>query len=166
MSNRWLLLIVMAGTLCACGYLDHRDVCQACRRPLHEQTAYRITLDNGEVQTVCCPRCGLHVQSGRHDVVSAETSDYPSGRMIPASQAFYVENSSVMLCCSLDKLRRDRSGSQYALGWDRCLPSLVSFEALADARQFEQEHGGVVKTYEQLQSEPDFAQPMILDPGH
>ncbi len=156
----WVFMVLLA-CVPACYLWEDAQLCQACRRPLHSETSYQVTLENGDVKKLCCPRCGLHFQTGRDDVAGARTTDYPTGKLIAADQAFYVENSSVMLCCSLDKLQRDRSGGQYGLRWDRCLPSLVSFEKREEAERFLQERGGALKTLAQVRDEPDFSKPLI-----
>ncbi len=161
MSFRLFVIASWMALTAGCALFEGHEVCQVCRRPLHSETFYRVTLEDGTVRQVCCPRCGLHFQAGRTDVASAQTTDYSSGELIAAEEAVYVENSSVMLCCKLDKLTRDRSGGRYELEWDRCLPSLVSFRERGDAVRFQQEHGGTLATFAALKKEPDFAQPLI-----
>lgn len=149
--------IILAFLGAGCSLFEGPTVCAVCSRPLHGETFYRIHLENGVQRDVCCPRCGLHFQAGRDDVVNAEVADFHSGRLLDARRAYYVESSAAMLCCRADKLERDRSGSQYSLQWDRCMPSLVAFESIDDAREFSRSAGGVVKTYDQLLVEPEFA---------
>ncbi|MFQ5929356.1 MAG: hypothetical protein ACE5MK_06630 [Acidobacteriota bacterium] len=131
-------------------YLSQPAVCEVCQRPMHQATFYRIHLRAGEIEDVCCPRCGLHFQQGRDDIVSTEVGDFATGERFEASQAYYVENSSVHLCCSQDFVQKDRSGRQYSLAWDRCLPSLVAFRSREDAEEFQRQNGGVIKTYDAL----------------
>lgn len=156
----WLLMTLPAIAV-GCSLWNESEVCQACRRPLHAQTSYQITFDNGDKEKLCCPRCGLHVQTGRDDVSAAHTTDYSTGNLIEAETALYVESSDVMLCCPLDKQRRDRSGGLYTLQWDRCMPSLVSFDDREAAERFRDEHGGVIKSFAELRSEPDFTNPLM-----
>ena len=123
--------------------------CDVCYRPIHEETFYRIHLASGESMDVCCPRCGLRFQEGRRDIVRAEATDFYTKVRIDAAKGSYVENSHVHLC-SHSSVQEDRSGTQYEVAWDRCLPSLIAFESRAAARAFQAQNRGVVKTYEEL----------------
>jgi hypothetical protein len=128
------------------------DRCDVCYRPLHEETLYRIHLAYGKVLDACCPRCGLRYQKGRRDVLRTEAIAFYSKELLHGEAAFYVEGSSVHFC-SHAPLEEDRSGVQYEVAWDRCLPSLIAFESEATARSFQARNGGVVKTYEELLAE-------------
>jgi len=128
------------------------DRCDVCYRPLHKQTYYRIHLSDGKMLDVCCPRCGLRFQAGRKDVVGTEVTDFDTKRLVHADKAFYVEGSPVHFC-SHEPLEEDRSGTQYEVAWDRCLPSLIAFESKASATAFQAENGGAVKTYDELLQE-------------
>jgi hypothetical protein len=123
--------------------------CDVCYRPIHEETFYRIHLASGESMDVCCPRCGLRFQEGRRDIVRAEATDFYTKVRIDAAKGSYVENSHVHLC-SHSPVQEDRSGTQYEVAWDRCLPSLIAFESPAEARAFQAQNGGVIKSYDEL----------------
>lgn len=147
-----LLIVGLAGA--AVYYFQHHErTCQVCGRPIHEATFYRIFLKDGEKVDVCCPRCGLHFQQGRRDVVKTEVADFDTGERFPSEQAFFVENSSIALCCPAGMVEKDRSGAEYIRGWDRCLPSLNAFRTLARAQRFAEEHGGEIKVYSELLQE-------------
>jgi hypothetical protein len=45
---------------------------------------------------------------------------------------------------------QDRSAGRYDLVWDRCLPSLIAFRSREEAEVFCEQHGGIVKVYEEL----------------
>ncbi len=166
MLRRWMApLLALTLVAPACSTFESAAVCQVCGRPIHGQVFYRVSLADGSTRDVCCPRCGLRFQAGRSDVVGVQVTDFNSGQLIDASRAFFVESSRVMLCCSDNKFQRDRSGGQYALQWDRCMPSLVSFATLEEAELFSRQKGGVVKNYSQLQQEPEFVEVGRLVPG-
>ncbi len=139
-------------------YIQLEPECAICRRPMHKATSYSILLEDESSVEVCCPRCGLHFQQGRRDVADAQVADFSTGERVPADEAHYVENSSVHLCCPMDPIPKDRSGTQYPLAWDRCLPSLVAFRNRDQAVEFSRQRGGHIKTYaqllQQLQGEP------------
>ena len=135
----------------ACG--NAPEQCDVCYRPMHAATFYRVHLQNGDTMDVCCPRCGLRFQQGRKDVARAEVTDFNSQSRLDAAEAFYVEDSPVHFC-SHAAVQEDRSGTQYEVAWDRCLPSLIAFESRAAADAFRRQNGGTVKTYEELLMEP------------
>lgn len=134
-------------------FLGQPVVCDLCGRPLHQETLYRIHLRDGEVRQACCPRCGLHFQQGRDDIVAVEVADFRTSELLDATQGIYVEDSSVNLCYLDTPVRRHIEGTESTLAWDRCMPGLLAFESREDAEDFRHEQGGVLKTYEQLLEE-------------
>ena len=149
----YLVTPLILSAFCVAGYLlyfDHSAVCELCYRHLHEETAYSIRLSQGETVDVCCARCGLHFEMGRTDLSGSEVADYNSRRRFDAADAFYVENSSVHPCATESPVRKDQSGRQYSLDWDRCLPSLVAFQSKEEALSFQRQKGGVIKNYHEL----------------
>jgi hypothetical protein len=133
-------------------HLGPSDLCDVCYRPLHLETYYRIHMSNGKALDVCCPRCGLRFQEGRKDVVRTEVTDFETKKLVDAGEAFYVEGSPVHFCSHAPR-EEDRSGTQYEVTWDRCLPSLIAFEARGAAVRFQEENGGAIKTYDELLEE-------------
>lgn len=113
----------------------------------------RVFLDDQEAVDVCCPRCGLRFQEGRADIAAVEAGDFDTAERLDAQHAYYIENSSVHLCCRQDFVRRDEAKRGYVLSWDRCLPSLVAFRTREQAEAFRQKHGGQIKTYRALLAE-------------
>ena len=134
-------------------YLDQTAADDFCGRPLHQETLYRIHLKDGEVRQACCPRCALHFQQGRDDVVAVEVADFWTYELLDATQAIYVEDSSVNLCSLDEPVRRHIEGMASTLAWDRCEPGLIAFRSREDAEDFRSEKGGVLKTYDQLLEE-------------
>lgn len=134
-------------------HLEPAPVCEACHRAIHGETYYRVFVEGGEVEHVCCPRCGLRFQDGRTDVTGADASDYNTQERIPVEEAIFVEDSDVVMCRHDNRVEKDLSGGQYALTWDRCLPSLVAFSTREDAETFQRESGGELKTYAELLEE-------------
>jgi hypothetical protein len=146
-----LVLVAVVGTFVYV-QLGDPNSCDVCYRPMHQETFYRIHLESGETKDVCCPRCGLRFQEGRDDVVAAEVTDFNTKQRIDAAVAYYVENSPVHFC-SHAGVHEDRSGAQYEVAWDRCLPSLIAFSSREAAKKFQGENGGDIKTYEELLAE-------------
>ena len=146
-----LALVAAVGTILYDQW-DEPDKCDVCYRSMHQATFYRIHLGSGESKDVCCPRCGLRFQEGRDDVVATEVTDFYTRQHIDATVAFYVEGSPVHFC-SHASVREDRSGGQYEVAWDRCLPSLIAFASREAAQKFQKENGGDIKTYPELLAE-------------
>ena len=134
-------------------FLGQPVVCDLCGRPLHQETLYRIHLRDGEVTQACCPRCGLHFQQGRDDIVALEVADFRTNELLDATLALYVEDSSVNMCYLDTPVHRHIEGVESRLVWDRCLPGLLAFQSREDAEEFKREKGGLIKTYEQLLEE-------------
>jgi hypothetical protein len=67
-----------------------------------------------------------------------------------ATQAFYVEDSSVNMCYLDTPVHRHIEGTESTLAWDRCMPGLLAFESREAAEDFRSEKGGLIKTYNQL----------------
>ena len=154
MAKRILLIALAVALVGAFGVflssqLTSGNVCEVCYRPMHEGMSYRIHLAGGDSVDVCCPRCGLRFQEGREDVLGAEVTDFYSSDRLEADQAFYVENSAIHPC-SHSQVQEDRSGTQYEVAWDRCLPSFIAFRSRAAAATFRAQNGGVIKSYEEL----------------
>ncbi len=153
MRASFILFLIMTLASGACRYIDFagEPLCQVCRRPMHQATFYSIYLEGEENRVeVCCPRCGLYFQQGRDDVLRAEVADFDTGELVTARDATFVENSSVHLCCNQEFVQKDRSGRDYVLSWDRCLPSLVAFRYRQAAARFTLTKGGVIRSYDDL----------------
>ncbi len=134
-------------------FLGQPVVCDHCGRPLHQETLYKVHLRDGEVRHSCCPRCGLYFQQGRDDVVRLEVADFRTSKLMDATQAFYVEDSSVNMCYLDTPVHRHIEGTESTLAWDRCMPGLLAFESREDAEAFSRDKGGTIKTYHQLLEE-------------
>lgn len=144
------LLVILAlgigGYVVSRAIRERAVVCQVCARPIHRGQMFVLRTSDGRRERTCCPRCGLHFRwRAPERVRAAWATDFPSGRMIEAERAFYVEGSDVMTCCRPAPLREP--GVVYERQWDRCLPSLIAFERESDARAFQAEHGGRLLTY-------------------
>ena len=115
-------------------------VCFVCQRPLHPAQTFLVLSQNGRERRTCCPRCGLRfiIESGAKP---SQATDFSNGNPIIAESAFYLEGSDLMQCCTSATMRTD-SGMICDMHYDRCMPSLVAFATLQNARAYQQEHGG------------------------
>lgn len=145
-----IIIATLAATATYYYWRQEPDICQICRRPMHDATSFFVTLEDGQEVELCCPRCGMRFMAGREDVESSVVADYLSEERIPASKAFYVVGSSVHPFCSEAEILHDRSGIEYERTWDRCLPSVIAFRTREDAREFQAQYGGEIAQYDQL----------------
>jgi len=154
MSKRNLLLTIggvvvlaVAGIVAYSRMLRKDQYCQLCSEEIHQGMGYTIKLTEGGVLKTCCPTCGLRFQG--HDptkVASAYATDFETGKLIAAANAYYVEGSDV-IHCDPNRVMRDNVGGVYTMAWHRCYPSLVSFSTRRAAEAFLLEHGGRVVTF-------------------
>ncbi len=73
--------------------------CVQCGRENNARTPFMIELIDGEKMVACCAHCGLMALTKRNNVSTATITDFFYGTLLNASQACYVLNSSVSLCC-------------------------------------------------------------------
>jgi DeoR family transcriptional regulator, copper-sensing transcriptional repressor len=95
--------------------------CVQCGRENNPRTSFMIEQIDGEKLVACCAHCGLMALAKRKNISTAMTTDFFYGRLLNASQAWYVLNSSVSLCCQ---------------------PSTLTFSNADDAKRFTQGFGG------------------------
>lgn len=102
------------------------DGCAMCGKVISERTAYIIHMANGERWRTCCAHCGLMLQMPMQGGLwQPMTTDFLYGHMISATQAFYVIQSELKICC---------------------VPSVLSFGSQKEAEQFMAGFGGKVAT--------------------
>lgn len=147
-----LTVIAIAMLASACSMIHSSErVCEVCRRPMHDATAYEILLSDERRIETCCPRCGQnYLKQAGASVLSARVADFNTGTLIDAREAIYLEGSNFHRCCQKPAMEKDLSGTQYVMSWDRCLPSLIAFSKTADADRFARKHGGRIRTFSEL----------------
>lgn len=93
--------------------------CAMCGKAVSERTMFVINLENGERKTACCVHCGLmlHHQAGGVPL----TADFLHNHMLSASQATYLIQSDLTVCCA---------------------PSVLSFGSRQEAEKFQKGFGG------------------------
>jgi hypothetical protein len=89
-----------------------------------------------------------HQQSGE-TVEVVEVRDYETGQPIAPGQAYVVRESDVNLCMA-HAVVADREGAS-TMDFDRCAPSMLAFGSRGRAEQFQQQHGGLLLSFPQLQ---------------
>lgn len=158
MRARSILLILAAlAALAGLGWLTYRVtapqrpvVCQICGRGVPRQTEFRIETARGAL-TACCPSCAMHyILDHPRDIRGARATDYSSGRMIDAHDAYYDEGGDVQYCTAHQPtVERGPADGVRERVYDRCLPVLVAFANRAEAEAYQRQHGGRVLTYQQ-----------------
>jgi len=109
-----------------------------------------LKLRDGSQITICCPSCAIYYQiQNKVRVKAAFATDYPTGKLIKAQDAIFVENSDLEFCTHPTMLLSESKAPLMKI-WDRCLPSLVAFQNPDAARKFQQEHGGRLLYYQEI----------------
>jgi hypothetical protein len=128
---------------------EHPAICQICQRVVSKQTAFHLDTSAGKI-VACCPACAMHyILHHAGGVHQALATDFHSGRLIPAAQAYYDEGGDVQYCTAMQSpVDRGAEGVSTRV-YDRCLPTLVAFKTPQEAEGYQQQHGGRVLNYQQ-----------------
>jgi hypothetical protein len=129
--------------------------CKQCGRDECKNLAFTIALASGESVDTCCPRCALRYLAEKRPVVTRlAVRGFADARTLDARKALYVEGSDVHACAKRETApATDERGCCLKAVYDRCEPSLVAFESLGAAESFARDHGGFVRTFDELESE-------------
>jgi hypothetical protein len=145
---------VIAGLLVYLGWqtLERPDhaVCSVCERVVH--LASRVDGDaNGDALTFCCAACALRAEKQQERPIRlTRVFDYESGTALAPEDATAVVGSNVNLCMR-DHVLMDSHKETSELHFDRCSPSVLTFGSAAAAESFRAEHGGVTRTFADLE---------------
>lgn len=153
--RRTIVRVAAVAVLCAsaaCSGSSPRS-CSQCGRDECRNLAFTIRLEDGKTVETCCPRCGLRYLAGPHPrVASLGVKAFDSARSLDARAALYVEGSDASPCARHEgRSPTDERGCCLKTVYDRCLPSLVAFDARERAETFAREHGGFVRTFAALE---------------
>ena len=86
-------------------------------------------------------------------VAALAVRGFADARKLDAQKAFYVEGSDVHPCASRERAPAvDARGCCLKAVYDRCEPSLVAFESAEKAESFAHDHGGFVRTFDELKT--------------
>ncbi len=150
--NGWWIasvLAVTALTIWACG--AQAAECDICGRHEFSALAFRVEYADGDVIHTCCPRCASHAVAthpGR-EIARLVAHDFTTGKELDARSAVYLDGSDFEHCTA-PKEERISPGTATTLAYDRCLPSLIAFSSTADAEAFQRDHGGTIKSFDQI----------------
>lgn len=74
--------------------------CPLCRRIGDQRLSYRLVLEDQQVETACCPHCGLlRYRQVEEQVVQALCQDFFTNTTISAEQAWFVFQPQVEIGC-------------------------------------------------------------------
>ena len=123
--------------------------CGFCQRPLDPHLSVTAEIA-GHKKQVCCARCAVtEANQQRKPVRLLAAHDYPTGKTIDPTKAFYVDDSRA-IACTHDKALMDQSKHSDGLAFDRCSPGTFTFENKSDAEAFIRQNGGVLLGYTEL----------------
>lgn len=130
-------------------------VCSVCQRGECTNLTFSIHLADGSTIETCCPRCGLHaLEHERRAAVAIAVKDFETAAGLDARAAFFVDGSDVAPCSSMHagSAPKDERGCCVRPVYDRCLPSVLAFGSKSRAEAFRRQHGGTVKTFDDLRA--------------
>jgi predicted transcriptional regulator len=99
------------------------NTCAICGKAASERTAFVISVAGGESKRTCCAHCGLMLQEQTDGVLQSMTADFLHGHMVSATQAYFVVQGELSICC---------------------VPSILSFGSKQEAGKFTRGFGGKV----------------------
>jgi len=141
-----LMLVTIVGGLGYAGYrwfVQPAHGCDVCGRELHSGMRATVSLEERKRVDACCPRCALHFAASKPEQAARITvEDRNTGEQIAARDAVYVEGSDAEGCGHAGESTPREPGVPYERIFDRCLPTLIAFKTQADARAFQNVHGG------------------------
>lgn len=128
--------------------LFHPNACVLSDRPIDTRMAVGVDVEGGKRGEACCIRCAITTakQSGKR-VRILWVTDYSTRKQIPPGQAYYVTGSDVAPCAGHTMKASAGRREVTICSFDRCIPSSISFASIADARSFQQSHGGRLETF-------------------
>jgi hypothetical protein len=96
--------------------------------------------------------CALTYKAQNKNVEIESATDFISGRSIKPENGSFVIGSDVSPCIQdpkVQKVLREPHSAMHAC-YDRCEPGILAFQKRLDADKFQQEHGGVIRSFAEL----------------
>ena len=158
----WLVVALLAlalGAGAAAPRLTHwltappAGYCSICRRHEHKESLVRYQAHGEAPSDACCLRCALtYGQQTGKAVTILSVTDHNSGKSLDPERATFVVGSDVSPCThTLVQMGPEKEA--YPVRWDRCLPSTLAFPSQESAQVFRAQHGGHLRTLEELRHE-------------
>lgn len=127
--------------------------CPICRRHEHGDSVVKLQAEGEGVIEACCLSCALSYgrqKSKRVTIVSV--TDHETGKPLDPEKATFVVGSEVSPCTHTTEQLRTEQEALPVL-WDRCLPSILAFASRESADAFRTQHGGQVRSLQQVRAE-------------
>ena len=144
-----VVLLVAAGAMYWVAESSSNQTCGFCQRPLDAHLSVLAEID-GHKKHVCCASCAITEANQQHKPVRLlQVHDYPTGKTIDPTTAFYVSDSRAVACMH-DIAPMDQSKHAQHLDFDRCSPGTFTFAKKTDAETFIRQNGGVLLSHAEL----------------
>ena len=137
-----------------------RGYCPICHRHEHADSGVKLEVKGEGVIEVCCLGCGFsYGRQTSKPVTIVSVTNHETGKPLAPADAIFVVGSDVSPCThDAPQLRID--GETVPVQWDRCLPSILAFAARAPADAFQRQHGGTLRSFQELQQQAAENQPL------
>lgn len=111
-------------------HVNGTDTCVICQHEINERLAYRLILQDNNIEMACCAHCGLiRHQQLADQVVQAICHDFLKSTTISVANASYVMDTSIDIGC--------------------CQPQVLTFEQKDHAEKFVRGFGGNVYCFKE-----------------
>jgi hypothetical protein len=127
--------------------------CPICRRHEHADSVVKLQAQGEEVIDACCLGCALsYGRQTAKPVKIISVTDHETRRPLDPDTATFVVGSDASPCThTSEQLRLEEEA--VPVHWDRCLPSILAFASTDSAQAFQAEHGGRLRSLQQLRVE-------------
>ncbi|MCS6906680.1 MAG: DeoR family transcriptional regulator [Anaerolineales bacterium] len=122
------LVVKQHGRVAATAKLRGEDPshCQMCGQAIRERCGFLLLTKAGKKEYLCCPHCGLLACGHRQDIWQTLAADFLHGHMITATQAYYLLQPDLTVCCS---------------------PSVFAFASQQEVSKFQKGFGGRIADF-------------------
>jgi hypothetical protein len=127
--------------------------CPICRRHEHRDSIVKLQAEGEGVIEACCLSCALsYGRQTSKTVTIVSVADHETGKPLEPDKATFVVGSDASPCThTTEQLRTEQQA--LPVFWDRCLPSILSFESAQSAEAFRTQHGGRLRSLQQVRAE-------------
>ncbi len=127
--------------------------CPICRRHEHRDSVVKLQVQGKGVIEVCCLSCALNYGRQTSEAVTiVSVTDHETGKPLDPNKATFAVGGDVSPCThSTEQLRTEQEA--LPIFWDRCLPSILAFASLESAEAFRAQHGGRIRSLQQMTAE-------------
>lgn len=110
--------------------LPKENTCIYCHQNINDRLSFRLILNNDQIESTCCPHCGLlRYEQVQDNVVQVMCQDFLRSTTINARYAYFVMDTSLDLGC--------------------CKPQALPFELKEHAKNFTQGFGGKIYSFKE-----------------